>query len=75
MEKLKAVEVCEIGQIKVNGIVGQNIIDAAKECIYLANLLKVAVQLYWNGKYIDVYRSTTVEQIVKKSINPLTNEQ
>lgn len=67
MEKLKAVEVCEIGQIKVNGVVGQDIIGAAKECIYLANLLKVAVQLYWNGKYIDVYRSTTIQQIIEKS--------
>lgn len=67
MENLKAVEVCEIGQIKVNGVIGQNIIDASKECIYLVNLLKVAVQLYWNGKYIDVYKGTTIEQIIEKS--------
>ena len=69
MEKLKAVEVCEIGQIKVNGIIGQNLIDASKECIYLANLLKVAVKLYWNGKYIDIYIGTTIEQIIEKSIH------
>lgn len=67
MENLKAVEVCEIGQIQVNGVVGKNIIDAGKECIYLANLLKVAVKLYWNGKYIDVYRSTTLKEIIEKS--------
>lgn len=66
MNNLKAVEVCEIGQIMVNGVDGQNIFDAAKECIYLSNLLKVAVKLYWNGKYIDVYRSTTLEEIIKK---------
>lgn len=68
MEKLKSVEVCEIGQIKVNGIKGQNIVDASKECIYLVNLLKVAVQLYWNGKYIDIYKGTTIEQIIEKSL-------
>lgn len=67
MSNLKAVEVCEIGQIKVNGIKGQNIIDAGKECIHLMNLLKVAVQLYWNGKYIDVYKGTTIGQIIEKS--------
>ncbi len=67
MEKLKAVEVCEIGQIKVNGVVGQNIIDAAKECIYLAKLLKISVQLYWNGKHIDVYVNSTVKDVIEKS--------
>lgn len=66
MEQLKAVEVCEIGQIKVNGIKGKNIFDAAKECINLANLLKVAVELYWNGWRIDIYTTTTVEDVVKK---------
>lgn len=70
MENLKAVEVCETGQIKVNGVIGQNIFDAARECVYLSNLLKVAIKLYWNGKYIDVYRSTTVQQIIEKSLNP-----
>ncbi len=69
MEKLTAIEVCELGQIKVNGVIGQNIVSAAKECIYLSNLLGVAVQLYWNSKYIDIYRSTTVEEIVEKSLN------
>lgn len=73
MEKLKAVEVCEIGQIKVNGVIGQNLIDAAKECIYLANLLKVTVQLYWNGKYIDVYTGTTIKEIIEKSTLGLIN--
>lgn len=68
MTNLKAVEVCEIGQIKVNAIRGQNIIDAARECIYLVNLLKVAVQLYWNGKYIDVYKGTTIDDIIKKTL-------
>ncbi len=66
MEKLKATEVCEIGKIKVNGVRGENLFDAANECIYLANLLKVSVQLYWNGKYIDVYRGTTTKQIIEK---------
>lgn len=68
MEKLNAVGVCEIGQIKVNGVIGKNLIDASKECIYLVNLLNVAVQLYWNGKYIDIYKGTTIEQIINKSL-------
>lgn len=68
-DKLKAVEVCEIGQIKVNGIIGENLIDAAKECIYLVNLLNIAVQLYWNGNYINVYKGTTIEQIIEKSLS------
>lgn len=67
MEYLKAVEVCKIGEIYVNGVVGQNIIDAAKECVYLSNLLKVVVHLYWNGKYISVYTNTTIEQIIERS--------
>ncbi len=64
MENLKAIEVCEIGILKVNGVRGQNMFDAATECIYLANLLNVAVQLYWNGKYINVYKATTVGEII-----------
>lgn len=65
MEKLKAVEVAEIAKIQVNGVLGQNIFTAAEECIYLANLLKVVVELYWNGKTVKVYRTTTKTDILK----------
>lgn len=68
--KLNAVEVAELGQVKVNGRSGANIMDAAKECIYIANLLKVAVELYWNGKRIDVYVDSRAEDIIKKAVNP-----
>lgn len=68
MNELKAIEICELGQIKVNGILNKNLIEAAKECLYIANLLKVAVQLYWNGKHIDIYTNDTIQTIIQKSL-------
>ncbi len=63
---LNAIEVCELGQIKVMAKKGHNIFMAGRESIQLANLLKVAVQLYFNDLVIDVYVDTTIESIIKK---------
>lgn len=65
---LRAVEVAGIAVLDVNDVLGKTIIDAAKECIFLANLLKVVIRLYWNGKYIMVYRSSTVKDIIELTL-------
>jgi hypothetical protein len=64
--QLSAIEVVELGQIKVMAIKGRSIFDAGKECIALAKFLKVAVKLYFNNKQIDIYVDTTLEQIIAK---------
>ena len=69
MTELKAIEVAELSVIKVNGTVGSNIIQASKECLQIAELLKVCVELYWNGKFIMIYRTDTVQSIIDKSLN------
>ena len=74
MEKLKTIEVCELGQIKVNAIKGTNIWDVAIECITLANLLKVAVELHFNDVVIDIYVDNTVTDVMRKLLDK-TNEQ
>jgi hypothetical protein len=71
MDKLNAVEVCEIGQIKVNAQLGATIFDAAKECLFLVNLLNVSVQLYFNGRYVNIYKSDTIDTIVQKTLYPV----
>lgn len=65
-DKLNHIEVAELSQIKVNAKLGSNIWNVAIECIALANLLKVAVQLYFNGKHVDVYTDSKVQDIVDK---------
>lgn len=66
MEELKTIEVAELSFIKVNAKIGANIFNTSKECIALANLLKCAVELFWNGQYIFVYTNSTVESIMQK---------
>lgn len=66
MDELKAIEVAEIGVIKVNGKPGHNIFTAANEAVHLSNLLKIAVELNWNGSTILVLRNTTSSEIVSK---------
>jgi len=68
MNELKAVEVTNLQYLDVSGMVGQNIFDAARECIWLANVLKRAVRLYWNGEYIFVFTNSTVEDIICKAV-------
>ncbi len=66
MEKLEAIEVAEIGIITVNGVIGKNIFEAAKECIYISNLLQIAVNLYWNGEHIMIYKNDTFISVLGK---------
>lgn len=70
MKTLEAIEICEIAQIKVMGKKGKLLWDAANECIALSNLLKVSVQLYWNGKVIDIYRNMTIGDVIAKINKP-----
>ena len=63
---LNAVEVCELGLIKVNALKYRSIFDCGRECIQLANLLKVVVQLHFSDKVIDVYVTTKLEDILKQ---------
>lgn len=64
-DKLNHIEVAEVSQIKVNAKLGSNIWDVAKECIALANLLKVSVKLYFNGRYVHIYVDSKVNDIVQ----------
>jgi hypothetical protein len=74
MEKLRTIEICELGQIKVNAIKNTNIWDVGTECIALANLLKVAVELHFNDVVIDIYVDTTVGDVMRKLLDK-TNKQ
>jgi len=65
MKKLKTIEICDLSIIKVNALQGKNIIDTGRECIALANLLKVAVDLYFNDHVIRIYTTTLIEDIIK----------
>ncbi len=48
-------------------IKGKNISDTGRECIQLANLLKVAVRLYFNSKQILIFTNTDIGEIIAKS--------
>ena len=67
IKELRSVEVVDQSQISVMAKQGANIFDVGRECIVLANLLKVAVKLYFNDKQIDIYVDTTIEQIINKA--------
>ena len=67
MKKLKTIEICELPKIKVMAIKGSNIIDTGKECIKLSNLLGVMVELHWNDKVVNIFTTTNIDDIIKKS--------
>lgn len=67
MKKLKTIEICDLSIIKVNAVKGKNIIDTGRECIELANLLKVAIDLYFNDHIIRIYTTTTIGDIIKET--------
>lgn len=68
MDRLNSVELCDLGEIKVMAIKGKNIIDVGQECIELANLLQVAVRLYFNNKQILIFTNSTVKDIITLSL-------
>jgi len=47
-------------------IKGKNISDTGRECIQLANLLKVAVRLYFNSKQILILPILTLGKLSQK---------
>lgn len=68
METLKNIEVAELGLIKVNAKYGCNIVQVAGECIQLANYLKCAVELYFNGKKENIYVDDTIAGVMNKFV-------
>lgn len=64
--ELNSIEVVDQGQISVMAKKGSSIFTVGKECIALANYLKLAVKLYFNDKQIDIYTNTTLSDIIAK---------
>ncbi len=79
MRALKTIEVCELPKIIVMAIRGKNIVAVGMECINLSNLLGTMVELHFNDKIINVFKNSTVQNIIsdnlKKESNETTNNQ
>ena len=74
MRTLKTIEICELPKIKVMAIKGENIVAVGMECINLSNLLGTMVELHFNDKIINVFKNSTVQNIISDNLKKESNE-